>query len=58
MERGIGNALTDESYGTRRLFALSAPWLKALQAGITLEFPNPSTLVFKLVLKLKEMASV
>lgn len=36
MERGIPLALTDESYGTRRLFALGAPWLKGLQAGITL----------------------
>ncbi|MGB0383201.1 MAG: AAA family ATPase [Ardenticatenaceae bacterium] len=34
--RGIPLALTDESHGTRRLFALGAPWLKALQAGITL----------------------
>ena len=36
LERGIPLTLADESNGTRRLFALGAPWLKALRAGISL----------------------
>lgn len=33
---GVPLSITDESNGTRRLFALIAPWLSALQNGMTL----------------------
>lgn len=33
LDLGVPLALADESNGTHRLFALSAPWLKALRAG-------------------------